>query len=149
MYGVNRVAGNLLLQTVYRCYNGSDANRQPLARPLPTRPSIHQSLPAHVRQAQRQQQDAQRGTSCQRGYDARWQKARLAYLREHPLCECDGCKLAGIIRPSEVVDHVIPHCGDQLLFWDERNWKAMAKSCHDRKTATSDGGFGSVRKGGG
>ena len=44
--------------------------------------------------------------------------------------------------PSEVVDHVIPHRGDMKLFWDPENHRAMAKRCHDRKTATEDGGFG-------
>ena len=28
------------------------------------------------------------------------------------------------------------------LFWDSNNWQSMSKQCHDRKTATEDGGFG-------
>lgn len=32
---------------------------------------------------------------------------------------------------STVVDHVIPHRGDDVLFWDESNWQALCKSCHD------------------
>jgi 5-methylcytosine-specific restriction enzyme A len=28
------------------------------------------------------------------------------------------------------------------LFWDRNNWQAMAKACHDKKTASEDGGFG-------
>jgi 5-methylcytosine-specific restriction protein A len=28
------------------------------------------------------------------------------------------------------------------LFWDNTNWQAMAKECHDAKTAREDGGFG-------
>jgi len=28
------------------------------------------------------------------------------------------------------------------LFWDNTNWQSMAKECHDKKTATEDGGFG-------
>nr|WP_292832122.1 HNH endonuclease signature motif containing protein [Mesorhizobium sp.] len=28
------------------------------------------------------------------------------------------------------------------LFWDRSNWQPLCKPCHDRKTATSDGGFG-------
>jgi 5-methylcytosine-specific restriction protein A len=31
------------------------------------------------------------------------------------------------------------------LFWDKQNWQAMAKSCHDRKTARHDGGFGRAK----
>lgn len=41
-----------------------------------------------------------------------------------------------------LVDHIIPHKGDMELFWDRNNWQAMAKECHDKKTATEDGGFG-------
>jgi 5-methylcytosine-specific restriction protein A len=41
-----------------------------------------------------------------------------------------------------VVDHRIPHRNDPVLFWDRTNWCAMAKECHDRKTALQDGGFG-------
>ena len=36
---------------------------------------------------------------------------------------------------GDVVDHVVPHRGDQRLFWDERNWAPACKPCHDAKTA--------------
>ncbi|WP_260427988.1 hypothetical protein [Burkholderia stagnalis] len=41
-----------------------------------------------------------------------------------------------------MVDHRIPHRGDPALFWDQSNWCAMSKPCHDAKTAREDGGFG-------
>ena len=70
---------------------------------------------------------------------------RDAFLRSHPLCQCADCG-EGSIRavPSTVVDHIQPHRGDPKLFWDQKNWQAMAKKCHDRKTATQDGGFGNA-----
>jgi 5-methylcytosine-specific restriction protein A len=34
-----------------------------------------------------------------------------------------------------VVDHVVPHRGDAVLFWNKRNWAALCKPCHDAKTA--------------
>jgi 5-methylcytosine-specific restriction endonuclease McrA len=73
--------------------------------------------------------------SSARGYTYRWQLARKAFLAEHPLCECEDC-LAGEKRltVATVVDHHIPHRGDERLFWDRSNWRAMAKPCHDRKT---------------
>ena len=37
-----------------------------------------------------------------------------------------------------VVDHIIPHRGDQKLFWDQNNWQSLCKSCHDKKTLTED-----------
>ena len=67
-----------------------------------------------------------------RGYSRRWQAARARYLRKHPLCII--CGNAGYIIPATVVDHIIPHRGDERLFWDEGNWQPLCKSCHDRKT---------------
>jgi 5-methylcytosine-specific restriction protein A len=83
-----------------------------------------------------------RGSAHARGYTRDWQRESAAFLREHPLCECDECKKLGRVRPSQVTDHIIPHKGDPKLFWDRSNWQAMSKPCHDRKTATEDGGFG-------
>lgn len=66
----------------------------------------------------------------------------MHFLAEHPLCMCKDCK-AGELRvtASNTVDHIIPHRGDLELFWDETNWQAMSKPCHDRKTATEDSRF--------
>lgn len=74
---------------------------------------------------------------------ARWARARCAYLQAHPLCV--ECEKAGRLVTATVVDHVIPHRGDMKLFWDQKNWQALCKSCHDRKTAAEDGGFGNER----
>ena len=70
--------------------------------------------------------------STQRGYGSRWQRARLAYLQQHPLCV--QCQNAGRITPADVVDHIIPHRGDKELFWDSSNWQPLCKKCHDTKT---------------
>jgi len=33
-------------------------------------------------------------------------------------------------------DHVIPHAGDDALFWNESgNWQSLCLQCHRRKTA--------------
>ena len=32
------------------------------------------------------------------------------------------------------------------LFWLRSNWQAMAKTCHDKKTAREDGGFGNAKR---
>lgn len=72
---------------------------------------------------------ADKQTSAQRGYGYRWQKARAAYLAEHPLCVY--CEREGKVTAATVVDHKIPHRGDQELFWDEKNWQSLCKPCHD------------------
>ena len=93
--------------------------------------------------------DQRRGTAASRGYGAKWRRARAAYLAAHPLCECKECMAGEIrVRAAMVVDHKIPHKGDMKLFWDRSNWQAMSKPCHDKKTASEDGGFGNpVSKG--
>lgn len=54
------------------------------------------------------------------------------YLQSNP--PCAACMKEGLLTPATVVDHIIPHRGDQRLFWDEHSWQPLCKSCHDRKT---------------
>ena len=63
-----------------------------------------------------------------RGYTYRWQVERMAYLLAHPLCV--HCQELGCITESCVVDHAIPHKGNQALFWNRDNWQALCRSCH-------------------
>lgn len=74
--------------------------------------------------------------AAKRGYNRRWQKARKSYLEAHPLCV--QCAKQGKYVRATVVDHIIPHRGDQKLFWDQNNWQSLCKSCHDKKTLTED-----------
>lgn len=74
-----------------------------------------------------------RGSSTERGYTYKWQQARKRYLAKHPLCV--HCETEGIFTASNEVDHVIPHRGNQVLFWDESNWQALCKPHHSAKTA--------------
>ena len=90
--------------------------------------------------------EKERPSAAQRGYDYRWQKYyRTKFLQAHPLCvnftECHNVAV--------LVDHIKPHCGDPVLFWDPENHQQMCKPCHDRKTAAEDGGFGNLKRGGG
>jgi 5-methylcytosine-specific restriction enzyme A len=81
------------------------------------------------------QYDLNRGTAAQRGYGARWRKARSYYLSKNLICvRCGGI--------ATVVDHIKAHKGDMNLFWDTNNWQSLCKTCHDRKTVKEDGGFG-------
>jgi hypothetical protein len=66
-------------------------------------------------------------------------------LKRDPLCVL--CIAAGRTPypPSTVVDHVIPHNGNLDLFTDPKNLRGLCKPCHDRKTATQDGGFGNAK----
>lgn len=88
----------------------------------------------------KQWQDQQRPTAKQRGYGSRWNRFRLLYLKQNPLCV--RCDAAGRVTPANVVDHIIPHKGDQVLFWRDGNHQALCAPCHNSKTAKEDGGFG-------
>lgn len=80
-------------------------------------------------------------TSSQRGYDYRWQKARERYLEVHPLCVY--CEKIGRTTAARIVDHVVPHRGDMVLFWDQGNWQSLCKPCHDSvKQAEEAAGLG-------
>jgi 5-methylcytosine-specific restriction protein A len=81
-----------------------------------------------------------RSSSCERGYNYRWRKARIAYLIAHPLCV--ECSAEGRVEQAVIVDHIIPHRGNRELFWNKNNWQGLCKCHHDTKTATQDGGFG-------
>ena len=66
-------------------------------------------------------------------YNATWRKARATYLRNHPLCVmCDRP------TPATVVDHIIPHKGDQALFWNTDNWQSLCKTHHDATKQRSE-----------
>ena len=74
-----------------------------------------------------------RQSSNDRGYDARWRKARLMYLKKFTLCA--ECLKQERIELATDVDHIKPHKGDYEMFWDQRNWQSLCHSCHSRKTA--------------
>lgn len=69
-------------------------------------------------------------TSTQRGYGYKWQQARAAYLREHPLCVM--CQAEGRVTVATVVDHIEPHRGDRSLFWRRSNWQPLCATHHSR-----------------
>ena len=71
-----------------------------------------------------------------RGYGSAWNKARKKYLESHPLCV--QCMKEGRYVKATDVDHIIPHRGNQVLFWEQSNWQALCHSCHSRKTRNED-----------
>ena len=65
---------------------------------------------------------------------ARWQALRQEVLaRDLYTCQQTGVILTGGKNApnSPVVDHVIPHRGDEHLFWDIGNLQAVSKAYHD------------------
>jgi len=44
----------------------------------------------------------------------------------------------GCYTKATDVDHIVPHRGDQRLFWDESNWQALCHRHHSIKTRSED-----------
>ena len=79
-------------------------------------------------------------SSTARGYSYRWQQYRLRFLAAHPLCVM--CQARGRITVATVVDHIIPHKGDQRLFWDRANWQSLCTAHHSSdKQRIEHGGY--------
>ena len=78
--------------------------------------------------------DRRRGNAAERGYDSKWRSARALFLKKNPLCV--KCRENGKLTPATVVDHIIPHRGNPVLFWDRSNWQPLCKDCHDHKTGS-------------
>jgi len=77
---------------------------------------------------------------------ARWLAARKGYFAKHPFC-ADPYGVHGLVLVvARHLDHIVPHLGDYALFWLRSNWQGLCWSCHSRKTATQDGGFGHARQ---
>lgn len=98
---------------------------------MPTLPPTFRSRQQQSRQEQNRDYDARRGSASQRGYDGRWQKAIATWKARSENCLCIGCKAVGYIAATEIVDHVEPHRGDQLKFWDKGNWQPCCRWHHD------------------
>lgn len=82
--------------------------------------------PTHSKQI-----DRARGNSAARGYGSKWRKARAEYLAAHPYCV--ECSKAGEWTTATLVDHIIPHRGDDGLFWDRKNWQSLCDTHHNQK----------------
>ena len=79
-----------------------------------------------------------RKSSGKRGYGSKWQKARARFLARPENIFCVECKKEGRLVRATVVDHIVPHRGDDKLFWDEKNWQPLCKTHHDIKTWNED-----------
>ena len=71
--------------------------------------------------------EARRPNAQRRGYDSEWRAMRASFLVKHPRCAmCGGT--------SYVVDHIMPHKGNDRLFRDRSNWQPLCHPAIQRKT---------------
>lgn len=79
--------------------------------------------------------DRRRGTARQRGYDGRWERTRLAFLRLNPLCVEPGCQ-----RLATDVDHIdgLGPKGPRGFDWS--NLRGFCHPHHSQRTARDQPG---------
>jgi 5-methylcytosine-specific restriction protein A len=84
-----------------------------------------------------------RVSAFKRGYSKRWDRAAKAFRVRYPLCGMrpggqppvmSQCYLEGRDTAAQQTDHVVPHRGDQQLFWDQANWQSLCATCGFNKT---------------
>ena len=66
----------------------------------------------------------------------RWRRIRARQLAIEPLCR--HCLERGEITPAEHVDHIEPHKGDRVKFWNGP-FQSLCPTCHSVKTAQEEG----------
>jgi len=98
----------------------------------PEKATVGSRCPRHAQQARREY-DRGRPSAAARDYGLRWRRIRAAYLKAHPLCVDCGA-------PATDVDHEIPRSRGGTDQWS--NLRGRCHSCHSRKTASQDGGWG-------
>ncbi|MES2789974.1 MAG: HNH endonuclease [Planctomycetota bacterium] len=108
---------------------------------MPSAPKRYQS-PIGQAKVKRLKQPAPKRESRAGLYGRLWDKTAKGFLRASENALCVICRRKGRIEPAKCVDHITPHKGDPVLFWEATNWQGLCLSCHSRKTAQEDGGFG-------
>lgn len=79
-------------------------------------------------------------------YTFLWSKYSKQRLKEHPLCVY--CKRRGRVAPARVTDHIKPHKGDPVRFWDPNNHQSLCMPCHGKEKQLEEHGYAERIKGG-
>lgn len=66
----------------------------------------------------------------------RWKILRRSVLMDQPICP--ECERAGEVVPATEVDHIVPHRGDAVLFWDKANLQGLCHQHHGAKTGRGE-----------
>ena len=70
--------------------------------------------------------------------DRRWRAKRAAQLQKEPLCRY--CQKLGRITVADVADHIEPHRGDRLKFW-QGELQSLCHTCHSSVKQREDRGL--------
>lgn len=81
--------------------------------------------------ARKAQFDKKRPSARERGYTKEWERERREYLAAYPFCRRCGA-------PADLVDHIQPHKGNKVLFWNRSNWQPLCTPCHSGAKQSED-----------
>lgn len=101
---------------------------------MPFMPSTFRSHARPSRAEADQQSDRRRGSARARGYTTAWDKAAKSHLDRSPVCVYCAIGAWGDEprdEPATLVDHLVPHRGDQGIFWTRADWTSSCAACHD------------------
>lgn len=112
---------------------------------MPTKPPVHDPLPAHLRAKVNQQREADKKrrrkdyeAQAQRAEDRRfygsnrWRDFRAWFLMRNPLCV--ECKKEGRIVTANQLDHIKPRKTHPELAFEETNCQGLCRRHHGQKT---------------
>ena len=109
---------------------------------MPKAAAVHRAYPQQGKRVDR------RANSMQRGYDTQWKKFSAWFKRQPEHCLCVTCLREGKTVPAEHTDHIIPLVDAPELKYEMSNLQGLCASCHSKKTATENGGFGNMTNNG-
>ena len=81
-------------------------------------------------------EDGWRGSSSARGYDSRWRRFRLAFLRVNPLCA--DCKTVDRVTIATDVHHIEKVRDNRKRLLDPANCMALCHGCHSVRTGRGE-----------
>lgn len=71
-----------------------------------------------------------------------WRQLRWEVLTRDRFT-CRRCNTLFVDTSRLVADHIVPHRGDEKLFWDKSNLQTLCDTCHNRaKQAEERAAFG-------
>lgn len=101
---------------------------------MPSLPPRH-SRPKGEAKHKRPERNRQRTRTLHTGSKL-WRNLRAVVLAQEPLCR--ECAKAQVLRAATQVDHMDGDDSNNAM----ENLQPLCASCHSRKTAKQDGGFG-------
>jgi len=97
----------------------------------PTLAKVRPMLVAVTQDARERSRQRDRDVTWRKLYKtSRWQRLRWKVLEQSHFT----CAMCGRIEGQTaklVADHIMPHKGDENLFWDKGNLQCLCRQCHD------------------